>query len=311
MIERFNFYDVYGYFIPGTLLIGVLWFPHALADAKVPTDLAAAVLGVIAAYVAGHVLQIVATKVLSSWVRAGNDYRAPSDLLLDPGPKFSKDFREKLTAAIKERFGLDVADQKKRSEAFFLCRNSIIASKTSSSYVEQFEGMYVLMRGICAAAAAGFAYDIGWLSGLFLAERRWEVAIVLMALGLVIGTQYRLELKAKDRKARIALGAALLLAVACSGALAWHGAARNTGTLLAAAAVSLLVSVWTFGAYHDFTWTWAQNVYQHFYLSEPEPQKRSTDNRDEERFAGNLPVRHIERTTREEPASCLDVLCGR
>lgn len=30
MVEKFNFYDIYGYLIPGLVLIGLLWVPIGL-----------------------------------------------------------------------------------------------------------------------------------------------------------------------------------------------------------------------------------------------------------------------------------------
>lgn len=138
MIERFNFYDVYGYFIPGALVIAVLWAPHALIQGAFPaSEISAALAMVVAAYVAGHMLQIVAAKALPSSVLFENDYRAPSDLLFeDHRQAFRGVLRRKLIAAVSTWFELDLADQGSRKDAFFLCRNRLIAAGTAS-YAEQ------------------------------------------------------------------------------------------------------------------------------------------------------------------------------
>jgi hypothetical protein len=122
MIERFNFYDVYGYFIPGAFLIAVLWLPHALVWRWIPSaDVSAAVAMIVAAYIAGHILQIVAAKVVPSSLMVDGVTRAPSDLLLeDSDPRLSSDFKERLKALIKSRFGIDVTDPKNRGTAFLL-----------------------------------------------------------------------------------------------------------------------------------------------------------------------------------------------
>lgn len=268
MIERFNFYDVYGYFIPGALLIAVIWFPHALIAGPPPADLAAAALGIIAAYVAGHVLQIVAAKVLTSWEVVDGEFRAPSELQLSEAhSRLSKDLREKVAAKIKERFGLGVEDSKNRLNAFYLCRNSVISSKTAS-YVEQFEGMYVLMRGISAAAAVGTAYIAGRLSAAILPGEVTPAIMFLLVLTTIgIGSYATMKLEARDYEDRRAYGSLIFLAVIFAGALGGPATPRDTGVLLISAGASALVSIWTFGAYHAFTWTWVTNVYQHFYLA--------------------------------------------
>lgn len=276
MIERFNFYDVYGYFIPGALLIAVLWFPYALVTGVPSADLAEAAVWIVAAYVAGHVLQIVASKILTSSKRAGDRYRAPSDLLLNPATStFSNDFREKVAAKIKASFDLDVSVEKNRGLAFFLCRNRVIGSKTAS-YVEQFEGMYALMRGISAAAAVGCAYDIGWALGPLLSdEGRWGVAFLLILAAIGIGADASRELRAEDRDDRVAAGALLFFAVICAGALISYGD-LDPFVLLGTAVVSTLVSLWTFGSYHAFTRHWTQAVYQQFYLLEKPAEEKVT-----------------------------------
>lgn len=36
MIERFNFYDIYGYLLPGATLVGLLWLPFGIITGTWP-----------------------------------------------------------------------------------------------------------------------------------------------------------------------------------------------------------------------------------------------------------------------------------
>lgn len=262
MIERFNFYDVFGYFIPGAVLIAVLWLPNALAaDSFRSPDLSAALAMIIAAYVAGHILQIVASKAIPSSKRVGEKDRAPSDLMLDEkNTTFAWLFRAQILEAIQERLKIDARMESYRKDAFLLCRDTVIASKTAS-YVEQFEGMYVMMRGITAAAAVGFAYDLGWLFGPAFEPRIALVAFAFCMVGSFVAWQHIKVLEMRTALPLFALGA-----VVCAGALIANGAVADPLPLSVAAGISALVTVLAFGSYHAFAWTWARTVYEHFYL---------------------------------------------
>lgn len=317
MIERFNFYDVYGFFIPGAFLIALLYLPHVLVGGPLPEgDLSAALIAIVAAYVAGHLLQIVAQKVLPSSERVGSEFRPPSDQLLDAKlSRFLPQFREELRTMIIDRFGVDVALQENRETAFFLCRNSVITTKTSS-YVEQFEGMYTLMRGISAAAAIGCAYVLGWLAGPFFPADVRIVYGVLAASGAFVLFQSRLAFKAKERATRLTFGASFLLAILCVGMIVSmdvNGVTGRVGAFLATATLLFLAAVWANGSYHMFTWSWAQTVYRDFYLSQPVPMRpRPEASRDERSDPpSDFPLRRRYREPRHRSPSCLQFLCPR
>ena len=58
MIERFNFYDIYGYLLPGLALVGFGWLPFGLLSRSFPkNELLSAVLVLAFGYVLGHLLQ--------------------------------------------------------------------------------------------------------------------------------------------------------------------------------------------------------------------------------------------------------------
>jgi hypothetical protein len=179
MIEKFNFYDVYGYFLPGFALAALLYLPFGLLGGRWPSaTLADGVGTVIIAYLVGHVLQTVALHVVPSQTRdAAGAMRFPFDILLDATDQnFSAEFKSHLAGQVHTAFGIDLGVSlpgakssaasegevtRRRQDAFFLCRNALITGKVAG-YPEQFEGMYSLMRGLAAAFAAGFFYLLGW-----------------------------------------------------------------------------------------------------------------------------------------------------
>lgn len=98
MIERFNFFDLYGYLLPGGFLLLLLWLPFGLVSGKWPSELGAAILGLGLAYIAGHLLRIMSEPVFPSEFKdAKGTKRKPSDLLLD------KDGDERLPRASRVR----------------------------------------------------------------------------------------------------------------------------------------------------------------------------------------------------------------
>ena len=57
MIEKFNFFDVYVYLLPGMALLGLIWLPFGIVAGKwPPADWSSALLLLAAAYIVGHVL---------------------------------------------------------------------------------------------------------------------------------------------------------------------------------------------------------------------------------------------------------------
>lgn len=171
MIDRFNFYDVYGYLIPGAVLLVLLIGPYALIMGKLPEkDIVDAVVIIIMAYVVGHLIRTISEPAMAF-------YPKPHDLMLNANdPTFSSELKKRLYEGIQRRFGLIVADElstnpesknqltKRRQEAFFLCR-SLLLQKEGATYAEQFQGMYALMRGLTAATLLGVAYIWGWALG--------------------------------------------------------------------------------------------------------------------------------------------------
>jgi hypothetical protein len=209
MIEKFNFYDLYGYFLPGFALTALLYLPFGLISGHWPSATVADGVGaVIVAYLAGHVLQTVALHAVPSQTKdASGAKRFPSDIFLDAtDTNFSGEFKARLAEMVHNAFGIDLGVTKsamesssaqhseagrQRQDAFFLCRNALITGKVAG-YPEQFEGMYALMRGLTAAFAAGFCYLLGWtLPGrIRLPLNKVEIAAGLLIILAVVLTGY-------------------------------------------------------------------------------------------------------------------------
>ena len=79
MINKFNFYDIYGYLLPGLVLLTLLWLPYGLITGQWPGggQLVTTLLGIPLAYVAGHLLR--SLEVFSSTLKGSN--RFPNDVL--------------------------------------------------------------------------------------------------------------------------------------------------------------------------------------------------------------------------------------
>jgi hypothetical protein len=164
MIERFNFYDIYGYLLPGMLLFGLFWFPFGMTVGALPTnEISSTLVLLVFAYISGHLLQILGSVVISSKVPdRQKSLRAPSNILLDAESKFSPAFKADLAKKVCTAFQIPRLEEDADREAAFLEARAYLVRNKAASYLEQFEGMYVMMRGLVCAFALGFAYLAGW-----------------------------------------------------------------------------------------------------------------------------------------------------
>lgn len=173
MIERLNFYDIYGYLIPGILLLTILLFPYELSREALQLDWKSAALGLVIAYIFGHVIQGMARVAFPSTRSPARSRlrRNPSEILLDANDQtFSSELKRLLIERIRAEFKIELEHsegnqdviRKRRDDAFMLCRMRLIHIGTAR-YAEQFEGLYALMRGVTASCSLGTAYYIGFL----------------------------------------------------------------------------------------------------------------------------------------------------
>lgn len=292
MIDKFNFYDVYGYLLPGAVLLLLLWLPFGLLRSIWPaSDLGSAVFGVVLAYVAGHLLQMFATKIIPSSVAMGKDGpRYPSDVVVDLDNKsLSKEFKTNLAALVKKKFDLDIGLDKPQSnaidmvrrDAFFLARHALIRAK-EVSYAEQFQGMYSLTRGLTVALAIAFVNYIGWSVGTLHGGALDCVVIVVITVGLLAACNFAAQLLRKDlgpnTPLRLERLSALFLLLASMG-LGYGMGRRYDVTLIQAGGLalcamgSLLACLRSYSAYKFFGNNFAITVWRDFFASTDKEQK--------------------------------------
>lgn len=233
MTEKFNFYDIYGYMLPGMALLGLLWLPFGVVWHKWPqTDLSSAVAALAFAYIAGHVLQTFVMGALPPRVRdSRNRLRQPSEFLLDlDDSSFSELFKYSLADAIRALFGIELhlqplldpaaeADRqreeaRKRSEAVFLCRSVLVGAKRAT-YAEQFEGLYALTGGLAGAFWLGSAYLLGWsLCRVCESLRGLLDLMLLIAFAVAVILSFWLIIKQHKWSEKLALERPILAALA-------------------------------------------------------------------------------------------------
>jgi hypothetical protein len=282
MIERLNFYDLYGYLLPGAFLLFLLWLPFgAVTHTWPPNEVTSALIAIVVSYIVGHLLQGLTRQILPSDVPGTG--RAPSNVLLDEGesPLPGKDrlleaVRGQLKARIRSEFGLDVSDldsqipktsndwgqrEKTRQQAFFMCRRTVLMTGVPS-YAEQFHGLYAFMRGLAGASFVAAVYYVGWsLSGVVPVAAAYYLApigILLFAAAIV---------ESRDRRVAGFLMTWVFLAGVALGA-ARQSPVHLRQSLVFGALVLTFVGYRAIGAYRHFALTFAQTVYRDFLVIE-------------------------------------------
>ncbi len=197
MIERFNFFDVYGYLIPGIVLVLGVGLPYLTSgNVALPAgEWSLLIVGVLVAYLIGHVLQTVATTAIpSSKNLARERWRYPSAVMVGPDDSsLTEAMKKRIGICVKSWFDIDIDVEKKgddhlgnlRQDAFELARRIVVKS---GNYAEQFQGLYNMMRGITAALWLVAAYTLGWSIAFWRDPITWVIGeIVLVASILVFG----------------------------------------------------------------------------------------------------------------------------
>jgi hypothetical protein len=195
-MERFNFYDVYGYLLPGGLLLVFVWIPvGVLTGIWPPAAWSSALLGLALAYVVGHILSSLAEAGLPAEFKdKKGKKRYPSDLLWDEDvdqvlTKKLGDLQKAISQQIEDDFQIKVAvgaawdDKVKqdRSNAFLRCRNLLVRQKVAD-YAEQQQGMYVVMRGTAAALLLTSATYAGMTIGFWIPPSGSFLRLIMMIL---------------------------------------------------------------------------------------------------------------------------------
>jgi hypothetical protein len=163
MIERFNFFDIYGYLIPGVFWLALMWLPFGLRSGFPSWSTAQiTVVGLVGGYILGHLLYAMARLIFPGRIKDKQGcVRVLSSLLLDDDNQvLSPPVKAKLAEELKRRFGIEVSDRAHHGDVFFLCRTALAQAKVGS-YAEQYQGLNSLTRGLATACIFAVALYSG------------------------------------------------------------------------------------------------------------------------------------------------------
>lgn len=276
MAERLNFYDIYGYLLPGFALIAFVCLPFGISDAKwPPLSWASAIIAVALAYLAGHVVQMLTQPALP-----GTPLHY--DLLEDSDQSFSLAFKKALRTKILESFTLNVDSspdedleevKRRRRDAFLMCRARLLQQR-GGAYSEQFQGMEALMRGLVGASILGAAFQAGWIAAAIVKIPKVALTGVLMPVGLLTVVHLWFSLvpgkkgTGKDpallRPLWLLSGVAVTLVLAGLAVGAPVADAAVPTKLAAMMIGTVLLSVRSHAAYLSFRKNFATTVYRDF-----------------------------------------------
>jgi hypothetical protein len=189
--DRFNFYDLYGYVLPGLTLLAVLWVPFGITTRQLPLDTASALATLAFSYVIGVLLHGLASEWIPGRWRSGPGLpvRQPSDLLLDENDgTFLPEVKAALRTKILKRFAVDLSSNphaRHREEAFLSCRAHLVQAK-ASAYAEQYQGMYALHRGVLVAFFLGLPWQLSWAAARAAALRNGDLKWLPLPISFVI-----------------------------------------------------------------------------------------------------------------------------
>jgi hypothetical protein len=291
VIKQFNFYDIYGYLLPGVAFLGLLWLPIGIASRSWPEqDISKALFLAALSYFAGHILQTIASVAVPSQVMRDTAKRPrfPSDRLLDKTfPNFGTDLKVKLASQVQSKFGIDLRlaedgdgtaeVSRNRNTAFFQARSYLIAQKTAH-YVEQFQGLYAMMRGLSAAFLAGTFYLAGWSfachgSHIWMQRMFAAFAILGTVTGIVSSCIALSRNSTRSKMATVILSGSLLVAFLGIGfwvAISqpsdfWkHALPHSEPTLWFCAGLTIIAAARCFSSYQSFAIQFAQSVWRDF-----------------------------------------------
>jgi hypothetical protein len=284
LIDKFNFYDIYGYFLPGAAFLAVLWIPFGLVRGSWPShDWSSALIAAVFAYIVGHLMQSVATNAIPSWKAKSTDttIRYPSEICLDAtNTELPTPAKQKINELMTAQFGLnlrveqtgDATIDKVRNNAFLLARQILIQGK-AVSYAEQFQGMYALTRGLVSVFALASVYWLGWAAAIL--KNRWlgsGAVIVLVGSVLILmnisAVTVRNILDAPRRKKYESVYSLFLLISFFTIGYALgvrYATTRGQSALLAfLAAWALIASLRAYGAYNSFAGRFASTVWRDY-----------------------------------------------
>lgn len=264
-------------------MVGVFWLPFGLVRGLWPgNDWGSAVVTLAFTYILGILLQGFATSAIPPGIVKASDghYRYPSETVLDARDLTLGVDKHPIAQAVKKELNIDIqleaseslAVDLERRRAFLSARRMLIAQK-SSDVVDQFEGLYALMRGLVAALAVAFVYFTGWSAAVF--QRNWSLkaAIILTTVGLLAAINAAAMLLrpfyslATRRRIEKLCAVAILCAFAGIGyglGLKYQITAAHAAALSVFAAGTLLGALRSYAAYVSFAYHFAVTVWRDF-----------------------------------------------
>jgi hypothetical protein len=187
MIQQFNFYDIFGYLIPGMFWLVLLSIPFIMKGTfQLPSATESTLLALVGGYITGHVLSGMARKIFpSTKYRVDGRVGRLSERLLDPGftgsERLTDTVRNELKKHMERRFNVDIDDLKERKDVFWLCRTALAQGK-AGSYVEQYQGLYSFSRAAGAACFFATAFYLGWILGVFFCSPTWKLLLSVLCV---------------------------------------------------------------------------------------------------------------------------------
>lgn len=170
MEDKFNFYDFVGYVLPGGIAVALAyWFctlvlglPWSLSF----DNLGESVLLLGLAYAAGHMVQVLGSRIESRHSRRWGGYFS-CRFMRDNDRQYTSEFKKNLKESIEQTFGLAYAppgsstqDEDVRTQELFNLCYALLVQENASRYVEIFNGMYSLYRGWLATSWLGLGLSI-------------------------------------------------------------------------------------------------------------------------------------------------------
>ncbi len=281
MLDRINFYDFYGYLLPGLALVVALWVPFAVVQRSWPKgELLSSLVVLAVAYFLGLLLQAIGEPAIPSKDRVAGHERFPSDFQLDlSDPTFSQDAKRKIATKARKEFDIDLGIEKvwdegvgrNRQSAFFQARNLLIGRRLNT-YPEQFQGLYSLMLGLVMACAAGAVYIFGWAASASQNFNAYIAATTIFMLSLIsllaaaAALIRGLDRRPWNRATLVSCGVALLT----SGYILGYSSSvklNDFEILVVLGAVAVFVCLRFYDRYRHFTRQFSKAVWDQYLVS--------------------------------------------
>ena len=163
MFDKFNFYDLLGYLLPGAVVVLVLyWFGHgilALPVPALPTDLGGSFLFIGLSYIVGQVLVQGIASSFEDRQNRKDGGRLSERLLSASNSTFTPGLKARIEQCAKDTFQVvygtvNGSEGISGKELFDLCY-ALVVQKGLAAHTEIFLAISGLLRGLCVAAWLG------------------------------------------------------------------------------------------------------------------------------------------------------------